>query len=29
MKKAGIVGLPNSGKSTFFNAITDQNVPAE
>jgi hypothetical protein len=29
VKKAGIVGLPNSGKSTFFNAITDQNVPAE
>lgn len=25
----GIVGLPNSGKSTLFNALTKSNVPAE
>ncbi|KAI9199854.1 P-loop containing nucleoside triphosphate hydrolase protein [Polychytrium aggregatum] len=27
--KMGIVGLPNVGKSSFFNAITNSSVPAE
>lgn len=27
--KMGIVGLPNVGKSTFFNTLTKQSIPAE
>ena len=27
--KMGIVGLPNVGKSSFFNVLTRMNVPAE
>ena len=27
--KAGIIGLPNVGKSTIFNALTKSNIPAD
>jgi hypothetical protein len=27
--KMGIVGIPNVGKSTFFNCLTKLNIPAE
>ena len=27
--KCGIIGLPNIGKSSLFNALTKNNIPAE
>ena len=27
--KCGIIGLPNVGKSSLFNALTQSNIPAE
>ena len=27
--KTGIIGLPNVGKSTIFNALTESGIPAE